>query len=536
MKMKRRNFIRNSSLVAAGAVAAPYILKGNPRPNFKPVERFLSEENDNILIIIELFGGNDGLNTIVPINEWDTYSQLRDDLKIPADEAIQFEQSDLYFNKALVDGIHNGGFLQLMASGKLAVVQGIGYDNPTLSHFRSSDIWHAGIVDTNPDVKLLEGWLGRYFAKMLEDNPEYLPEHPLAINIGGTVPLTFKSSLGDMGIALTDPDKFYQLGAGLTPADDKFSNVDDYFTKEYNFAYDVAAQSEQYSIAVKNAYDAGIGKVKVEYSDDGLAQKFKMISALIAGGLNTKVYFVNLSNFDSHAQQMDGNYLGAHATLLSQVASAVSEFLDDAIQLGYHHRVAGLTFSEFGRRAKDNGSRGTDHGMASIQFMFAGSDENINGGFFNNDGQPVFAKLNASDNIDYTYDFRRTYADALELWLGGTPEDNEAVFGENVPKLEVLRKRVSSVGNSLLNEKGKFINIYPNPNFGSGNIEFTLKSTSNISIDIYEVTGKKVLTLHNGIMANGTYNLPFNISKSGNYFVQIKTPTNNYSEKITILK
>lgn len=534
--MKRRQFIQNSSVVAASVIAAPYIMKGTTKPNFEPINKFLAEDNDNILIVLELFGGNDGLNTIVPIAEEDLYRELRDTLYIPADETIRFEQSDLYMNKALVDGVHNGGMLQLMAEGKLAVIQGIGYDNPTLSHFRSRDIWHAGTIETNPDIKLLEGWLGRYFANLLTDYPEIIPEHPLAINLGGTVPLAFRSAKGHMGIALTDPDEFFELGNGLTPIDPRYAApTSNYFEKEYNFAHIIAEQAETYSIAVKNAYDIGKNKVKVEYSE-GLAQKFRMISALIAGGLQTKVYFVNLSNFDSHAQQMDASYLGAHATLLKEVANSISEFLDDAIQLGYHNRIAGMTVSEFGRRARDNGSRGTDHGMSSIQFMFAGSDEFINGGFFNNDGQPVFAKLNASDNIDYTYDFRRTYADAIELWLGGSIEDSEIVFGENIPKLEVLKKRVSSVNNDLVNSSGKFVNVYPNPNFGDGVIEFTLKSPTYTEIDVFEVTGRKVLALHKGYLINGTHKFRFTLKTNGNYFVKLTTKSNQYSEKIVVIK
>jgi uncharacterized protein (DUF1501 family) len=536
MKMKRRDFINTSTAAAAGVIAAPYIAKSKPILNFKPIDRILSDDNDNVLIVIELFGGNDGLNTIVPIAEEDKYRELRDTLHIPAEATVRFEQSDLYMNRALVDDVHNGGMLQLMAEGRLAVVQGIGYDNPTLSHFRSRDIWHAGIINTDPNVKLLDGWIGRYFAELLPDYPEVIPEHPLAIHVGGTIPLAFKSNKGHMGIAITDPEAFFKLGEGLTPTDPKFDNPgDDYFKREYNFAHIIGEQAEEYSKAVKAAYDIGKEKLKVDYGE-GLAQKFKLISALIAGGLKSKVYHVNLSNFDSHAQQMDAGYTGAHATLLNELANAVSQFLDDAVQQGYHQRVAGMTVSEFGRRAKDNGSRGTDHGSASIQFVFAGHDENINGGFFNNDGQLVFAKLNAADNIDYTYDFRRTYADALELWLNGTEEHSETVFGEKVPKLEVLRKRISSVEDNLTYENGKFINIYPNPSFGTGSINFTLKKPLNVTVEIYEVTGKMISVLHKGLLMNGNYNFDFIINKSGNYFVNIKTKDKNYSEKIIVLR
>ena len=531
--MKRRDFIKASTGAAAGFVAAPYILRSVP--NQKPVNE-LFNSNDNIFIIVELFGGNDGLNTIVPIAEEDTYRQLRDTLFIPADETARFEQSDLYMNRALVVDVHNGGMMRLLAEGNLAVVQGIGYENPTLSHFRSRDIWHAGLINSNPDVRLLEGWIGRYFAEALPDYPDVIPDHPLAIHVGGSIPLAFKSEKGHMGIALTDPDSFYELGAGLEPVDQPFQKpLEHYFQEEYNFTHNIASQSETYSKAVKAAYDNGIEKIKVDYSG-GFAQQFKLISALIAGGLNTKVYHVRLSNFDSHAQQMDANYQGAHATLLKEVANGISEFLDDAKKQGYNERVAGMTVSEFGRRASDNGSRGTDHGAASIQFVFSGSDENINGGFFNNDGQPVFANLNSDNNIDYTYDFRRTYADALELWLGATPEMTEAVFGESVPRLEVLRKRSTSVSDDISTVSGKAVKIYPNPSRGRGIIEFTLKRNRRLTVAIYEVTGKKVLDVKSGFMLRGNHRFDFVLRKSGNYMVVINTGENTFSEKLTVLK
>lgn len=533
--MKRRDFIKTGSVVGAGVVAAPYILKSSPKFDFKPINKLLNS-NDNIFIIVEMFGGNDGLNTIVPIAEIDKYEELRKDLHIPEEETVRFEQSDLYMNKALVDNIHNGGLIQLMAEGKLGVVQGIGYENPTLSHFRSRDIWQSGIISTDPTEKLLTGWIGRYFENILPDYPEIIPEHPLAIHIGGSMPLAFKSNSGHMGITLSDVNKFYELGNGLTPTDNKFSPADNNFKEEFNFVHTIASQSETYSKAVKEAYEIGKNKIKVEYSN-GLAEQFKMISTLIAGGLDTKVYYVRLSNFDSHAQQLKpGQYTGAHYQLLSEVASGISEFLDDAQKQGFHDRIAGMTVSEFGRRAYQNGSFGTDHGAASVQFLFAGSDANINGGFYNNNGQPVFSNLNADMNIDYTYDFRRTYADALELWLEAEPDITQNVFGESITRLEVLRKRHTSVQNDLVHNNGSLINIYPNPNFGFGNIKFTLLKNAEVKLSIHSITGKKIFNIHSGRLYKGNHNFKFNGLNSGNFVIVLNINVNTYSDKIMVIK
>ncbi|MFW6276396.1 MAG: DUF1501 domain-containing protein, partial [Bacteroidota bacterium] len=450
--MKRRDFIKNSAITAAAISAAPAILKSKPVFKTEKNDKLLGIDSDKIMIILEMFGGNDGINTIIPYSQEDTYMDLRPTLNIPKDIAVRFQSSDIYMNPALVTDVHNGGMMRLLENGQLAIIEGIGYNDPNLSHFRSRDIWQSGINSSDPNVRLLEGWLGRYFAEQLTEYPEVIPEHPIAVQIGGTISMILKSAKGHMGIALNDPDVFYELGEGLTPEDSKFTApVNNKYEKEYNFVHVIAEQSDKYSQAVKEAYDKGVqlraNQSNVNYSE-GLPEKFRVISSLIAGGLKSNVYFVRLANFDSHAQQMNADYTGAHPTLLNQAAKAISEFLDDAGQLGFADKVAGMTISEFGRRAYDNGSRGSDHGAASMQFVFAGNDENVNGGYLRETGKPDLEDLDPLGNIKHQYDFRRTYVDFLERWFGTEPSLTETVFGEKLAPIEVLPV-ISSVGDEL---------------------------------------------------------------------------------------
>lgn len=530
--MKRRTFVKTTGAVTAGAVFAPYISKGKSIINVVPNDQITSFEDDSIIIILELFGGNDGLNTIVPAYN-DSYYTLRPELGIPKENARQHQNTDLYFNPNLVDGVHNGGMLQLFEDGRLAVIEGIGYDNPNLSHFRSQDIWLSGYNNSNASVNLNEGWLGRFIASKLPNYPIDIPKHPIAIQLSGTLSLLLKSDKGDMGIALTDPDTFYNLGQGMTPKE-KLRTGDTYYDDEFNFAYTIAKQSELYSKAVKDAYDSGKDKIKVQYSD-GLAKKFELISQLIAGGLETKVYYVSLSNFDSHAQQMNDVYSGQHPTLLREAANAICEFMDDGLKQGWSQRVVGMTSSEFGRRAYENGSRGTDHGAASMQFVF-GHDDYVNGAYFREEGKPDLIDLDEDGNIKYQFDYRRTFVDFLGTWFGATEEELESVFGQKFQPIGVLKPRIVSVREDLAENSYGKLNVYPNPSRGKQTIQFELRIPSTVEVSVYSLLGKKVMNIYSGILQAGIYEYPFLLSSNGAYIANVTVNGKSYTSRFSVLK
>ncbi len=536
--MKRRDFVKTGAMIGAGTILAPHILKGNKLYKSIDNDKLLNSEDDSIIVILELFGGNDGLNTVIPFDQEDEYFKLRPTLGLSKDKATQFGSSDLWFNNALIKDIHKDGFINLMDNGQLAVVQGIGYNYPNLSHFQSRDIWHSGITPKNEDdfPKLLEGWLGRYFASKLDNFPLEIPEHPLAIQVDGTVSMLLNSNKGFMGIAVNDPDKFFENGGELSSALPKFQNPQSKYEDEFNYVHVIAQQSEDYAKAVKEAWDIGKSKIKVDYTSD-LSQKFKIISALIAGGLKTKVYYVRLSNFDSHAKQADGDGYGQHWTLLQQVASSISEFLDDAKQIGYAERVVGMTMSEFGRRPFENGSSGTDHGGGSMQFVFAGSDKYINGGYYKEQGAPSLTDFDDYGNILKNYDFRRVYVDFLETWFKASKEETTAVFGEQMTSLNILNPRATSVSDSLVISNNLPFTILPNPTDRDAHVQFELKSADNVQIDLYSILGNKITTLYSAFTSAGFYSIPLNANLSnGSYMVNIRTKNRSYTQRLIVKK
>lgn len=514
--MQRRNFIKTSAAIGAGVALTPYIMKGGDFvPEMKMLDQYDFLKNDNIMIIVELAGGNDGLNTIIQADN-DLYHQLRPNIGISETDAVRFDKTNLYMHPALVKDIYNDGMMGLLKNGNLAVIEAVGYDEYTMSHFRGQDIFGSGQLSTDPRVKLLEGWIGKYFSSKLTNYPLEIPEHPLSISVGGTIPLALKSDKGDMGISIGDVGKFYQLGAGLTPKEALLSEKS-FYADEFNFINVVARQSEAYSNALKNANDTG--KNSVNYAAGGLNDKFKTIAKLISGGLKTKVYYVKQGGYDMHIQQMKDPFSGQHPALLNELSNAISTFMQDATKQGFVDRVAGLTITEFGRRAHDNGSRGSDHGSACVQFMFA-SDKYISGGTFGE--RPDLGNLDENTNIRHNFDFRRIYADFLENWFDAGTEETTSLFGEKVAPMGILKKRITSVNQDFKYQEDDYLQIFPNPSNGKGVIQFIMNNERIGKVEIYNLKGFLVSTNFSGRLDYGMQKHEFSGLESGTYIASVE--------------
>lgn len=532
--MERRNFLKNSVIAGSALVAAPYISKGKNIFKFSPNHTLGLPDDDNIIIIIELFGGNDGLNTVIPVNS-SKYYDFRPNIAIRGEDAIQWGDSDLFLHPSLTTDIQKDGMLGMLDDGRLTIIEGVGYDNPNLSHFRSRDIWHSGIISNDPDVKLLEGWLGRYLASKLDNFPFEIPEHPIAISTSGTMPLLFKSKIGHMAVAIQDPGSIGDLESGIKPVYPLAAD-DSNFANEYNFVHVIASQTAAYSTAIKNAYQNGTNTI--EYSDGSISQKFSQISKLISGGLKSKIYYLGLSNFDSHVQQKNPNdpLDGQHPDLLRNLATGMSEFMEDMTNQGQSERIVGLTMSEFGRRVYDNGSRGSDHGAASMMFVF-GHNDNIRGGRFGN--PPDLDNIQNGNLVARPEeDFRRVYADFLTYWLGATQEEVDNLFGEAVDPIDVLIPRTfNSVTNEFIDGgKDSGLEIFPNPSRGKGAIQFTLVKRAKVELKIYSLTGNVNITLIKDVLNPGIIKKEFNIGLTGNYTVVAIINGRRYSKNLLVLK
>ena len=519
--MKRRSFIKSAAGVAAGIAAAPFVI-GDQQVRASSTLNMLAQlnglESDKILIIVQLFGGNDGLNTMIPALD-DNYHRMRPDIRIDPKDC--FKLANIHLHPSLNAG-NKGGLARMLEVGTLAIVQGVGYDNPNLSHFRSTDIWLSGINSSDPDVRLDTGWLGRMLEKQYPDFPGSLPNDPLAIQFGG-FSLALMSSKGRMGIEVGDPSKQEGVRSELDTLDDE-SN-DTRYKIEYEFISDIASRSNKYAENVKNAYAAGKSKLKGTYSSNGFAKQMASVAALIAGGLKTKVYVVSLGGFDTHVsqQQLDPR-AGAHPSLLAALSDAIGQFQYDMTQLGEQDRVVGMSVSEFGRRPEQNGSLGTDHGAASVQFVWGSQ---VNSGVYGN--APDLVNLNSNGDLVYDIDYRSIYAEVLTDWFGMTlPEAREVLVKDDVIPVDVLRAQASSVKNTP-SFAGRLITNYPNPFIGSSMIAFDLAQSENVFIQVSDVAGRSAQTVWDQRLAAGPQRIPIAVDGTGVYICTVRIGSTSHT-------
>jgi uncharacterized protein (DUF1501 family) len=349
---------------------------------------------ERILVVLELSGGNDGLNTVVPHAD-PAYYRARPRIGIPAKEVLKV--SDAFgFHPSMV------GFERLYKDGRMAVVHGCGYDHPSLSHFSSMSYWHTGVPNAGEPL----GWLGRVADDHL--NPA---TRNLIVNIGTSQSLAVRSGRHSP-LVFDDPSRFRRDGtddqkrvlgelAGTSAA---ASNATlDFLSATARNAADSSDFVRQASAAYRTPVDYGIG--------NAFGGGLQRVAALINAGMKTRLYYVAYqgNSFDTHVQQGD-----VHSRLLMYTADAVRAFIEDIARIGRADDVAVLMFTEFGRRVEENGSLGTDHGTATPMFLF-GKHDRIKGGFY---GQPPSLTDLDDGNLKMTTDFRRVYATAIKEWLG----------------------------------------------------------------------------------------------------------------------
>jgi len=343
--------------------------------------------DDRILVVLELSGGNDGLNTVVPYAD-DHYYRHRPTIGLRPDQVRRID--DHYgFNPGMT------GFEKLWKDGRLAIVHGCGYDNPSFSHFTSMAYWHTAAPNSGDDY----GWFGRVADTMApQPQPNYL------VNVDTAQSLAVKSRV-HTPVVFDDPDKFRRNALlqerGILEAEDRAAAAGG----NRRFLEDVARSARESSELVRTAWDGY--RTPVDYGINPLG--LNKVAACIAAGLPTRLYYTAYRNnaFDTHVQQND-----LHRRLLTYTSDAVLGFLRDMERLGQADRVTVMAFSEFGRRVPENTSLGTDHGTANVMF-FAG--KHARGGHYGK--APDLGALDAGDNFVHTTDFRRVYATAIDGWL-----------------------------------------------------------------------------------------------------------------------
>ena len=528
--MKRRTLLKAGALAgAAASFGSIPIFAQNPIGALGAA----GIDNDAILIIIQMFGGNDGLNTIIPADDPE-YIKIRPNISVRADNPItnrrpkKILNSDVYFHPALVDGVHRNGFLGLIEEGRLAVIQGTGYENPNLSHFRSTDIWLSGLNDSSGETRLNEGWIGRLFENNYPDFPIVMPDHPLCLQLGGSLSMLLQSDKGDMGLAIGDVDQFVKEGS--TGSDFPLMNGTTPYDNEYNYIRSIAKKGDIYNKVIEEAWAKGINAPGIDYAisngaKGSLVRQMGIISKLISGGLKTKVYLAQIGGFDTHVQQQDMNNNGQHPALLNQLANAISLFMDDAVKQGFANRVVGLTVSEFGRRPYENGSNGTDHGTTSVQFAFG---TRVQANVFG--ANPDFSDLDNNGDLAFdlnrNIDYRRLYSEIIQTWFGGSAEDSKSILNERVVPLPYLQSPISSLNDPIMAYGNNGIRYSENFNVpNSGNIHVEVKKDCRIQIRLYNSLGTYSGDLFNGYIEAGKHVIPVDVSQftSGMYICELSS-------------
>lgn len=416
MAIKRRQFIKRGVTFVSLSLATSHMMMqtSNAGNSVFAQASNLSGEN-RMLVVVQLGGGNDGLNTVVPYGNG-LYYDARPMLAIPQEQVLVLD-NQIGLNPNLQT------FKSWYDEGKLAVVQGVGYPNPNRSHFRSTDIWETA----NPQTVVGTGWLGRYLDTTLCEN-DCTNQIPAAA-VGGFLPLSLR---GEQVVVPSIANlETFQFQTNQRYPQDRQAQVDaitaiNEATGNGN-SYDALVANTGLT-AIRNADTIQTATAKyssaVEYPQNPFASGLQLLAKLIAGGLSTQIMHVSIGGFDTHSQQAQD-----HAGLLQAVDSGLAAFYQDLVQLGVADDVLLMTFSEFGRRVRENGSLGTDHGTAAPMFVMGNPAQ---GGLFG--AHPSLNASDLDDNEDMVFqvDFRSVYSTILESWLGVEPTDILGARYENL--------------------------------------------------------------------------------------------------------
>ncbi|MEQ8850582.1 MAG: DUF1501 domain-containing protein [Phycisphaerales bacterium] len=425
----RRQFVHSGLALASAAITVPHFIQRSAiaMPTTLGASSVAGVDEDKILVVVQLSGGNDGLNTVVPFND-DAYHRVRPSIALRGQDVLRLSgpgARDVGLHPALE------GLGEMYDDGLMSVVQGVGYPNPNRSHFASMDIWHTG--DTNGTG---DGWLGRYvdhqccgYGKGESGRADGSAEAPLAIGPDAPLalegrrvkPVTFESAELFRWAAEGDKDvgDAYDRVTTTGPTDDAPADSAKSFLMRTALDARVASDTIRKAVAVQPL---------VRYPQTELGQQLQMVSAMIRAGMKTRVYYVSHGSFDTHAGQ--GAAQGQHANLLRQWGDAIRAFYNDLKAQENDKRVLTMSFSEFGRRVGQNASGGTDHGTAAPMFLFG---PGVKPGVFGS--QPSLTNLDEGD-LKFGLDFRSVYANVLGDWLGA---DAREVLGQSFRATKLIR-------------------------------------------------------------------------------------------------
>jgi len=431
--MKRKDFIKIGSLTGVATMLGKSMVHASnllDSPFLQEVALSFNSCN-KVLVIIQLTGGNDGLNFIIPVDQYSSLAVARPGIVPPQSQILSL-------NNNATTGMHPSlaELRNLYNDNKVTIVQGVSYSNPNFSHFRATDIMQSGSDSTQV---LSTGWLGRY---LQVDNPGFPNGYPnsnmadpLAIQIGSSLPLTLQGNPINVGYNVSDPQSLINI---INETADPAPNTD--YGNELSFIRLMKDQSNAYTDTIKNAYNT-TATLSTQYPDEELANELKIVARLVKGGLRTPVYIVNHSDsFDTHNSQVEaGNYnQGRHPVAMAKLSKAIAAFQNDLELMNVADKVSGMTFSEFGRNIKANGSLGTDHGIAAPVIFFG---TRVRGGMIGT--SPVLpANPTSDDHVPMQYDYRQLYSSVLQQWLCMNTADSSSILMNDYTALPIFYSNI----------------------------------------------------------------------------------------------
>lgn len=545
--MRRRNFIKLTSTASALSLLPTEVFA-----LFKSAGMTTCpDSNSKKIVLIQLAGANDGLNTIVPLNQYDTYATLRPNIKLnnigSSNGMINLDSTLALTNQV---GLHPSliGFKNLYDKGFMRIIQGVGYPSQDKSHFKSTDLWLTGGDGTLANNYFDSGWIGRflenYYTGFLNSN------FPLGIQLGSS-----DNSLGfhgviehgmSLNISGQDLSGFYSVinGLGGTPP----TNIPD---SEYGdliqYIINNDASTNSYAQTITNSFNSGSNSLT--YPNTSLSNQLKTVARFISGGLQTKVYLVKVGGFDTHDMQVAANnttHLGSHATLLTQISEAINSFITDLNNQNMGNDVVAVTFSEFGRKAGENASLGTDHGEIAPMFVFGNA---INPGISG-------TNINLSEAVSTNnyqvrtvqHDYRRVFSTVLQDWFGTSNKTLDLTFynhttntGFSNNKIADLIKAQNVVNSTCYNDNLLSTNenqniyeviVYPNP--VSELITISSPNNNDVhTVSIYSIDGKFIGKYKNPLV-NGQFSINIENLSVGFYNLKIETNNGVFSKKIIV--
>ncbi|MBK8484050.1 MAG: DUF1501 domain-containing protein [Saprospiraceae bacterium] len=503
--MKRRTFLQVSSLATV-----PMLINGIPvsavaRNSFLD---FVSPENDKILVLIQMTGGNDGLNMVLPLDQYSNLAIARSKIMIKESLGLKL-RDDLALHPSMTS------LKSLFDAAKVKLIQSVGYPNQNRSHFRSTDIWTSG---SSAEQVETTGWLGRYYVQNHADYPTGYPSaqvpDPLAITIGSLVSQTCQGPIANFSLAINDPATLAQIAEPAFPSSIPATN----YGNELKYLMETLKQTNDYTDVIKDAFTNAGGTIAT--TGNRLLDQLNIVAQLIKGGMKTKVYVVQVGGFDTHANQCDpaDHEIGVHADLLKQVSDAIAGFQTEIEKSGNQKRVLGMTFSEFGRRIKANDSTGCDHGSAAPMFLFGNC---VNPGILGNN-PTINASVTNDEGVAMQYDFRSVYASILIDWFEVEPAVVSQILFKDFQKLPVIEGCSPTSVSDYDRDFALSFEAYPNPAQESTQIKFE-SNDEYIRVTVFDSIGSEIKVLQSGRMLRGAHVIDMDLSdlQSGNYFIRI---------------